>query len=266
MAPPRNVLFITVDQWRGDCLSALGHPVLETPALEPWPAAVCCSPITGPTPRRAAPPGPASTPAPTSIAIGPCRTAPHSIPASPTSRSWPGSWAMTLCSSATPTQRPTLGRCHRVIPGSPPTKAILPGFRSVLHDPWEEGSPGWGTWLAGQGFDVPGNPHALYEPIDGIPRIRRARRHVGAGPVPGRALPDDASWARPSRIGWRSTVTGRSSSTPRSSVPIRLGATRSGTTTSTTPNRSGPSRGASRPRGRGGHPPLRRHGARRAPT
>ena len=34
MAPPRNVLFITVDQWRGDCLSALGHPVVETPALD----------------------------------------------------------------------------------------------------------------------------------------------------------------------------------------------------------------------------------------
>jgi len=30
----RNVLFITLDQWRGDCLSALEHPVLETPALD----------------------------------------------------------------------------------------------------------------------------------------------------------------------------------------------------------------------------------------
>ena len=30
----RNVLFITVDQWRGDCLSAVGHPVVTTPALD----------------------------------------------------------------------------------------------------------------------------------------------------------------------------------------------------------------------------------------
>lgn len=29
-----NVLFITADQWRGDCLSALGHPVLRTPHLD----------------------------------------------------------------------------------------------------------------------------------------------------------------------------------------------------------------------------------------
>ena len=34
MPPKGNVLFITVDQWRGDCLSALGHPVVRTPAID----------------------------------------------------------------------------------------------------------------------------------------------------------------------------------------------------------------------------------------
>ena len=34
MAAPINVLFITADQWRGDCLSALGHPVVRTPNLD----------------------------------------------------------------------------------------------------------------------------------------------------------------------------------------------------------------------------------------
>jgi arylsulfatase A-like enzyme len=29
-----NVLYITVDQWRGDCLSSAGHPVVRTPALD----------------------------------------------------------------------------------------------------------------------------------------------------------------------------------------------------------------------------------------
>jgi arylsulfatase A-like enzyme len=32
--PPRNVLLITVDQWRGDCLSGAGHPVVQTPTLD----------------------------------------------------------------------------------------------------------------------------------------------------------------------------------------------------------------------------------------
>jgi len=32
--PTGNVLFITVDQWRGDCLSVLNHPVVRTPNLD----------------------------------------------------------------------------------------------------------------------------------------------------------------------------------------------------------------------------------------
>ena len=31
---PRNILFITADQWRGDCLSALNHPVVRTSNLD----------------------------------------------------------------------------------------------------------------------------------------------------------------------------------------------------------------------------------------
>src|SRR5258708_23932565 len=33
-ASPSNVLLITLDQWRADCLSALGHPCLRTPHLD----------------------------------------------------------------------------------------------------------------------------------------------------------------------------------------------------------------------------------------
>ena len=31
---PLNVLFITADQWRAECLSALDHPVVRTPNLD----------------------------------------------------------------------------------------------------------------------------------------------------------------------------------------------------------------------------------------
>ena len=34
MAKPIDILFITADQWRGDCLLALGHGVVETPNLD----------------------------------------------------------------------------------------------------------------------------------------------------------------------------------------------------------------------------------------
>jgi arylsulfatase A-like enzyme len=34
MGPLPRVLFVTVDQWRGDCLGHLGHPVVRTPHLD----------------------------------------------------------------------------------------------------------------------------------------------------------------------------------------------------------------------------------------
>ncbi|MFQ5957836.1 MAG: alkaline phosphatase family protein [Alphaproteobacteria bacterium] len=34
MTKPLNVLFITPDQWRGECLSALGHPTVRTPHID----------------------------------------------------------------------------------------------------------------------------------------------------------------------------------------------------------------------------------------
>lgn len=34
MTQRQNVLFITVDQWRGDCLGVAGHPLVQTPTLD----------------------------------------------------------------------------------------------------------------------------------------------------------------------------------------------------------------------------------------
>ncbi len=34
MPSPKNVLFITADQWRGDTLGVLGHPLIQTPNLD----------------------------------------------------------------------------------------------------------------------------------------------------------------------------------------------------------------------------------------
>ncbi|MFZ3032439.1 MAG: alkaline phosphatase family protein [Parvibaculum sp.] len=34
MSEPLDVIFITADQWRGDCLSRLGHPMVKTPHLD----------------------------------------------------------------------------------------------------------------------------------------------------------------------------------------------------------------------------------------
>ncbi|MEE4195671.1 MAG: sulfatase-like hydrolase/transferase, partial [Anaerolineae bacterium] len=34
MTKQPNIVLIICDQWRGDCISALGHPVVETPYLD----------------------------------------------------------------------------------------------------------------------------------------------------------------------------------------------------------------------------------------
>lgn len=34
MGAPLDIIFITADQWRGDCLSRLGHPLVKTPNLD----------------------------------------------------------------------------------------------------------------------------------------------------------------------------------------------------------------------------------------
>ena len=150
MPAPRNVLFITVDQWRGDCLSALGHPVARRPRPSTrWPAGACSSPITGPTPPPAGPRGPASTPAPTSTGTGRCSTAPRSMPASPTWRSIAREAGTTRCSSATPTPR----SIPRTVPPDDPRlftyEGVLPGLPGADRGPLGAGQPGLGA-LAGR--------------------------------------------------------------------------------------------------------------------
>jgi arylsulfatase A-like enzyme len=46
---------------------------------------------------------------------------------------------------------------------------VLPGFRPVVHDPYEADSQQWGRWLSAKGVDVPANPHDLYRPISDFP-------------------------------------------------------------------------------------------------
>jgi arylsulfatase A-like enzyme len=169
MASHRNVLFITVDQWRGDCLSALGHPVLQTPALDSlarrgvlfanhWANAAPCGPsraclYTGTYQHRNR-----------SVLNGtPLDARFTNIALLAREMGYDPILFGYTDTSADP---------RTVPPGDPRLftyEGILPGFRALITDPWEQGSPAWGRWLAAQGFDVPANPHSLYDPIPGYP-------------------------------------------------------------------------------------------------
>ena len=166
---PRNVLFITLDQWRGDCLSALGHPVLETPTLDAlagrgvlfanhWANAAPCGPsraclYTGTYQHRNR-----------SILNGtPLDARFTNVALLAREAGYDPVLFGYTDSSVDP---------RTVPPGDPSLfsyEGVLPGFRALIEDPWEKGSPAWGRWLAGQGFDVPADPHELYEPMEGFP-------------------------------------------------------------------------------------------------
>jgi arylsulfatase A-like enzyme len=169
MPPPRNVLFVTLDQWRGDCLSALGHPVVETPTLDGlaargvlfanhWANAAPCGPsraclYTGTYQHRnrAILNGTPLDARFTNVALlaRECGYDPVLFGYTDTS----------VDPRAVPPGDPRLSSYE----------GILPGFRVLVEDPWEQGSPAWGRWLAAHGVDVPANPHDLYDPIEGFP-------------------------------------------------------------------------------------------------
>jgi arylsulfatase A-like enzyme len=169
MPPARNVLFITVDQWRGDCLSALGHPLVETPTLDTlagrgvlfanhWANAAPCGPsraclYTGTYQHRNR-----------SLLNG-----------TPLDARFTNVALLARAAGYDPVlfgYTDTSVDPRTVPPGDPRLfsyEGILPGFRALVEDPWEQGSPAWGRWLAAQGFEPPANPHELYEPMEGFP-------------------------------------------------------------------------------------------------
>ena len=169
MPPSRSVLFITLDQWRGDCLSALGHPVVETPTLD---ALAAQGVLFANHWANAAPCGPSRA----CLYTGTYQHRNRSIlNGTPLDARFTNVALVARELGYDPVlfgYTDTSVDPRTVAPGDPRLfsyEGILPGFRALLEDPWEQGSPAWGRWLAAQGVDVPADPHDLYRPIDGFP-------------------------------------------------------------------------------------------------
>ena len=169
MSSQSNVLFITVDQWRGDCLSALGHPVVRTPALD---ALARRGVLFANHWANAAPCGPSRA----CLYTGTYQHRNRSVlNGTPLDARFTNVALLARQMGYDPVlfgHTDTAADPREVPPGDPRLftyEGVLPGFRAMVHDPWEEGSPAWGRWLASQGLDVPDNPHDLYGPIPGFP-------------------------------------------------------------------------------------------------
>ena len=70
-------------------------------------------------------------------------------------------------------------------------EGVLPGFRAVIEDPWEKGSPGLGALVGGTRRRCPGQPPRPVRADRGLPGCRSPRCDLGAGALPRRALPDE---------------------------------------------------------------------------
>ncbi|HUC05496.1 MAG TPA: sulfatase-like hydrolase/transferase, partial [Acidimicrobiales bacterium] len=169
MPAARNVLLITVDQWRGDCLSALGHPVLETPALD---ALAARGVLFANHWANAAPCGPSRACLYTGTYQHNNRSVQNGTPLDDRFTN------IARVARAVGYDPVLFGYTDtsidpRTVAADDPRlfsyEGVLPGFREIVRDPWEEGSPAWGRWLSEHGVDVPSNPHVLYEPIAGYP-------------------------------------------------------------------------------------------------
>jgi arylsulfatase A-like enzyme len=164
----RNVLFITVDQWRGDCLSAVGHPVLTTPALD---RLASRGTLFANHWANAAPCGPSRACLYTGTYLHHHRSVNNGTPLDARFTN------VALLAREAGYDPVLFGYTDtsldpRTLPPDDPRlrsyEQVLPGFRAVVHDPWEAGSRQWGAWLAAKGIAVPDHPHELYQPAPGF--------------------------------------------------------------------------------------------------
>lgn len=185
---PGNVLFITVDQWRGDCLGAAGHPVVRTPNLDRLAS-------EGVLFRRhfaqAAPCGPSRASLHTGTYLMNHRSVLNGTPLDARftnvaleARSFGYDPVLFGYTDASPDPRV-------LEPDDPRLRTyegVLPGFRAVLDLP-EHLLP-WGAWLREQGYDVPEEVRDMYEPISDAPRapVAYAAEHTEAAFLTGELL------------------------------------------------------------------------------
>lgn len=166
---PGNVLFVTVDQWRGDCVGSLAHPVVQTPALD----ALAASGVAY-TRHWAvtAPCGPSRASLHTGMYLQNHRSVENGTPLDARFTN------VALEARAAGYDPVLFGYTDATI--DPRTvvdpddsrlrsyEGVLPGFREVVRLTDDDQSS-WTRWLEQHGVDVPSDPRRLYEPRPAYP-------------------------------------------------------------------------------------------------
>lgn len=160
-----NVLYLTVDQWRGDCLSAAGHPLVRTPTLDRLAARGVRFANHW---ANTAPCGPSRATLHTGMYAQNHRSVLNGTPldarfTNVALEARRAGYAPVLFGYTDTSIDP------RTVAVDDPRlrsyEGVLPGFDVALNDPSEATGPHeWARWLAARGVDVPSDPWDLYRP------------------------------------------------------------------------------------------------------
>jgi arylsulfatase A-like enzyme len=191
MSASGSVLFITVDQWRGDSLSVLGHPLVETPTLD---GLADRGVLFANHWANTAPCGPSRASLYTGMYLQNHRSALNGTPLDArftniALEARKAGFDPTLFGYTDTSIDP-----RTVEPDDPRLRTyegVLPGFNPILNDPQDAGSLEWGRWLAARGKEVPSNPQHLYLPDTSYPG---ASDHASAW-APARITKDETETA-----------------------------------------------------------------------
>ena len=179
----KNLLFITADQWRAECLSALKHPVVKTPNLDALAAdgvvfrnhfAQCtlC--------------GPSRASLYTGMYLQNHRSVTNGTPLDARHTNIALEFRKLGYDPALAGYTDTTPDPRLYSPGDTVLKThegILPGFNRVLAMPSENFPDPWARWLEERGYEVPEDPRDLYyKPVEGYPGVESRGKSYAPAP------------------------------------------------------------------------------------
>ena len=161
----RNILLIVVDQWRGDTLPMLGHPVVRCPNI----AALAAEGVTFTRHyANAVPCGPGRASLLTGKSLMNHRLVQNTIPLDARHRNLAhevrkAGYTPALVGYTTTTPDP------RDVPAEDPTFRVLGGLMDGWHPVgyWGHHHEAYFSWVAAQGFPMPANPWDIWLPQGG---------------------------------------------------------------------------------------------------
>ena len=159
---PKNLLFITADQWRGECLSALDHPTVKTPHLD---ALANDGVVFQNHFAQCTPCGPSRASMYTGMYLQNHRSTQNGVPLDARHTNIAlemrkQGYDPTLVGYTDTTPDP-----RQFSAGDPVLKSyegILPGFQRVLAMPSTSQPEPWACWLEQRGYALPENLRDLY--------------------------------------------------------------------------------------------------------